>query len=226
MRLSVTDSLRQDLRYSARLLRKAPGFTITAIVVIALGIGANCAIFSLVDVVLFRPLPYANPEQLVRMWEHPPGFARNSVSPLNFSDYREQNQVFASMAGIAGLSPTLTAPNSNPERIAGQAVTEEFFDVLGVKPLAGRTFTAEDVRPEARVVVLSESLWRVRVGGDPVILVETPTNSVIGGAGLVYASEPGWEITAKAHVLKVIPGDLFKGGTYIGIHPRGARLEK
>jgi len=93
----------RDLIYAARVLRQSSGFTLIAVVVLAIGIGANCAIFTLVDAALLRPLPFGHPNQLVQMWEKPPGNTRNMVSPLNFLDWSEQNQVFASMAGVFAL---------------------------------------------------------------------------------------------------------------------------
>ncbi len=186
----------QDLRYAIRLLRTSPGFTLTAIIVIALGIGANSAIFSLVDAVLFRPLPYAHPEQLVRLWERPPGYAQNSVSPVVFQDWRDQNHVFSSMGAVVGASRTLTAEGRDAERIPGQAVTVGLFEVLGIKPILGRTFIADDERTESAVVIISERLWRNRYGGDArfigsrIILDGTPRTVVgVAPAGFQFISE-------------------------------------
>ena len=181
------ERLWQDLHYAVRLLSKAPGFTLTAIVVIALGIGANSAIFSLVDVVLLRPLPYSHPEQLARLWERPPGFLQNSVSPVNFQDWRDQNQVFSGMAAVARAFGTLTANGADPERLPGQAVTIGFFDLLGVRPVAGRLFTSEDERAGSQVVMISERLWKTRFGRDAgligrQIILDGASHTVIGVA--------------------------------------------
>ncbi len=159
----------QDLRYAVRVLRQAPGFMLIVVAVLAIGIGANCAIFSLVDAALLRPLPFSHPEELARVWERAPGFNRNAVSPLNFLDWSEQNHVFASMAAVSGGGRSLTTP-TGAERIPGQSVTLRFFDLLGVTPIAGRTFTEEDSRPGTKVVVLSERLWRTHFGADPHII--------------------------------------------------------
>jgi putative ABC transport system permease protein len=158
--------LRLDVVHAARQLRRTPGFTTVAAAVLALGIGANVAIFSLLDAALVRPLPFTDPSSLVMLWERAPRFAHNRVSPLNFFDWSEQQQAFASMAAVAGGSRTLTGLSGTAERVPGQAVTQAFFDVLGVKPIAGRTFTASDVTQRSRVVVISERLWRSRFGGD------------------------------------------------------------
>ncbi|HLY18446.1 MAG TPA: ABC transporter permease [Bryobacteraceae bacterium] len=160
-------TLWQDLRYAARLLRQSPTFAFAAIVVLAVGIGANSAIFGLFDVLVLRPLPFQHPEQLVRLYEHPPGYEHNAVSPLNFLDWSEQNTVFASLAAVSGGSRTLRVANGSAERIPGQSVSPSFFDLFGIRPVAGRTFTADDSRERAHVVVLSESLWRSRFGADP-----------------------------------------------------------
>ncbi len=169
------DTLWADLRYALRLLRKAPGFTLSAVALIALGIGANSAVFSLVDTVLLRPLPYTGPNELVALWEHPPGYARNRVSPLNFLDWSEQNRTFASMAAVSGGSRTWTGSGSEAERLPGQAVTVSLFDLLGIRPVAGRTFTADDARPDTRVVVIGERFWKTRLGGDPAAVGRTLT---------------------------------------------------
>jgi putative ABC transport system permease protein len=165
-------TLWQDLRYAARGLRHAPGFTLIAAAVLAIGIGANCAIFSLVDAALVRPLPFPRPQELVRLWEHPPGYDHNSVSPLNFLDWSEQNHVFASVAAVSGGGKSLTTP-TGAERIQGQSVSLRFFDLLGVKPIAGRTFTAEDAKPGTNVVVIGEGFWRSHFGANPGIVGST-----------------------------------------------------
>jgi putative ABC transport system permease protein len=163
-------SIWRDLRYAARALRRAPGFTAVAVVVLAVGIGANSAMFTLVDAALLRPLPFTQPDRLVMLWERSPRFAHNRVSPLNFLDWSEQQQEFASIAAIAGGGRTLTGSGGEAERIPGQSVTWQFFDVLGVRPTIGATFTASDTASRRSVVVLSERMWRTRFGGDPLIL--------------------------------------------------------
>lgn len=178
------DRVGQDLRYAARLLRRFPGFTLTAVIVIAIGIGANSAIFSLVDTLLLRPLPYPQSDRIMKLWEHPPGYARNSVAPLNYQDWHDQNQSFVNMAAIAGGSRTLSTPNG-AERIPGQSVTSGFFDLFRVAPIAGRTFVDADSTSGAPVVVISERLWNARFGRDlgivgrTILLNQVPT-TVIG----------------------------------------------
>ncbi len=163
-------SIWRDLRYAARSLRRAPGFTAVAVVVLAVGIGANSAMFSLVDAALLRPLPFTQPDRLVMLWERSPRFPHNRVSPLNFLDWSEQQQAFSSIAAIAGGGRTLTGSGGEAERIPGQAVTWQFFDVLGIRPVIGATFTAGDTANRRTVVVLSERLWKNRFGGDPSIV--------------------------------------------------------
>jgi putative ABC transport system permease protein len=162
-----------DLRFGFRILRQAPGFTLIAVLVLALGIGANSAIFSLVDAVLLRPLPFAQPDQLAMVWEKAPRYDRNSVAPLNFLDWSEQNQVFSSMAAISGSSAAITAPDGSAERIVGQLVSPQFFEMLGARPLEGRFFNADDVAKGASVVVIGERLWRARYGANPKLVGST-----------------------------------------------------
>src|SRR3954463_14858437 len=163
-------SIWRDLRYAARSLRRAPGFTAVTVLVLAAGIGANSAMFSLVDAALLRPLPFAQPDRLVMLWERSTRFAHNRVSPLNFLDWSEQQQAFEAVAAIAGGGRTLTGQGGEAERIPGQAVTWQFFEVLGVRPVAGAMFTSGDAAARRSVVVLSERLWRNRFGGDPGIV--------------------------------------------------------
>jgi putative ABC transport system permease protein len=154
-----------DIRLAARSLRKSAGFTSMAAVVLAVGIGATSITFSLIDATLLRPLPYRDPAQLVMLWEHSPGDTRSRVSPLNFLDWAEQSHVFASMAGVVPISRVLTNPQGGAERVPGHIVTSSFFDVLGVRPIAGRTFVPGDTQPT--VVVVSELFWRTHLDSDP-----------------------------------------------------------
>jgi putative ABC transport system permease protein len=163
-----------DLRYALRLLRKTPVFTIAAIGTLALGIGANTTIFSLVQTVLLRPLPYQNPDQVVMIWEDntAAGFPRNSPAPGNFNDWRASNRSFTDMAATAFAFATLTM-DGGPELVLGRRVTPNFFDVLGVRPLLGRSFTPADDRAGVNVVMISHALWQRRYRGDPAIVGRT-----------------------------------------------------
>ena len=175
----------QECRWAARSLARAPGFTATAVLVLAIGIGATTAIFSLVDAALTRPLPYASPDRLVMLWEHSPSYAHNRASPLNFYDWSEQSHTFASMAAVTGFSRVLTREGSAAERIPGQSVSAAFFDVLGIRPIAGRTFIPDDTSRPPDVVVVSERFWRTHFDGDTdaigrVIQLDGTPTTVIG----------------------------------------------
>jgi putative ABC transport system permease protein len=161
----------QDVRYALRQLRKSPGFTAVAVVTIALGIGANTAIFSVVNAVLLRPLPYPNPDQLVMLWEQNPhrGWFENIVSGENFLDWQKQNEVFAGMAAFDSNSFTIIG-NQQAEEIAGERVSANLFSVLGVQPFRGRLFLPEENRQDKTAVVLSYGLWQQRYGGDPNVI--------------------------------------------------------
>ncbi|HEX4696404.1 MAG TPA: ABC transporter permease [Candidatus Udaeobacter sp.] len=168
---NIFADISQDLRYGLRTLLKNPGFTIVAVCALALGIGANSAIFSVVNAVLLRPLPFKNPEQLVMVWENAAhqGFPKNTPSPLNFLDWQRQNTVFTGMAAMCERSFNLTGVGE-PERVDGRRVSANLFDLLGVPASLGRTFVQEDDRPGAHVVVLSDSLWKRRFGSDPSVI--------------------------------------------------------
>ena len=164
------DLLRQDLRYTSRTLAGAPGFALTAILVTALGIGANTAAFSIADFVLVRPLPFAEPERLVKLWERPPGYNEMELSPPNFRDWRAMSSSFETMGAFHGIAVNFVGPGE-PERLAGSAVTAELLPMLGVRPALGRLFTAAEERDGADgTVVLSDGLWHRSFGGDSDVL--------------------------------------------------------
>ncbi|HZE58139.1 MAG TPA: ABC transporter permease, partial [Chthoniobacterales bacterium] len=151
--------LSQDVRYGLRILVKNPGFTTIAVLALALGIGANSAIFSVVDALLLRPLPYKNPSELVVIWENAThlGFPKNTPSPANFLDWQRQANSFSGMAAMAPRSFNLTGVGE-PERLDGRRVSANLFDLLGVKPIIGRSFVPQDDQPGTKIAILSETL--------------------------------------------------------------------
>jgi putative ABC transport system permease protein len=161
----------QEVRYALRQLRKSPGFTAVAALTLALGIGANTAIFSMVNAVLLRPLPYENSDRLVRIWEQNPqrGWFENIVSGPNFLDWKKQNHVFTDVAAFEDVSFNLTGGNK-PEEVAGQRVTTNLFSVLSVQPLRGRLFRAEEEQRGRAAVIVSYGMWQQRYGGDPALV--------------------------------------------------------
>ena len=162
------ESLWQDLRFSGRMLLKHPGFTIIAVLTLALGIGANTAIFSIVNAVLLRPFPYHAPEQLVTVGEFVP---RGSVSYPNFVDWRAQSTLFESVSAVRSNESYNFTGAGEPERVQGRLVSAGFFSLLGMKPILGRDFVAEDDHPSATpTVVLGYSFWSRRFGNDPNIV--------------------------------------------------------
>jgi putative ABC transport system permease protein len=165
-------TLFQDLQYALRLFQKTPGFTVIAVLTLALGIGANTAIFSVADAVLFRPLPFKNQEQLVMVWERNPQFSADDVpvTPPNYLFLRAQARTFEGLAATAGRGFNLTEAGE-PERLAGRAATTNFFALLGVAPALGRGFTAEDEQPgKEQVALLSHRLWQRRFGAEAGII--------------------------------------------------------
>jgi predicted permease len=164
------DILRQDLRYTARTLARTPGFAVTAVLVAALGIGATTAAFSIADHVLLRPLPFADSDRLVKLWETEPEYSRMELSPANYRDWKRVGTAFESMAAYRGLSVDLSG-QGEPERIDGAAVTAELFPMLGTRPVLGRLFTEEDDRESAGgTAILSYRLWQAVFGGDAGVL--------------------------------------------------------
>jgi putative ABC transport system permease protein len=180
-------SVWKDLRHGARLLLRTPGFTAIAIAALAIGIGANTAIFSVVHALLLKKLPYSDPDRLAVIWEHNlPRDRKNNVgSPGNFLHWREMQQTFEDLAAVSmTFSSTLTG-DGEPEQVPMQMVSAAFFPVLGVPAQLGRHFTADEDKPGSQVVVLSDRLWRRRFNADPAILTRPITiggrpNTVVG----------------------------------------------
>jgi putative ABC transport system permease protein len=166
-----------DVRYTLRVLLKSPLFTTVAVAALALGIGANTAIFSIVNTVLLRPLPFPQPHRLVMVWESSPGEQRanrtNVVNPTNYLAWRDRNHVFEQIAALVDYPINLSG-YGDPEQIPAMAVTKEFFRVLGINPEYGRAFTAEEDAPNAPdALILSHSLWQRKFGGDPSVVGRT-----------------------------------------------------
>jgi len=187
------ERLAQDVRYAARSLGKTPGFAALAVATLAVGLGMNTAVFSIVNAVMLRSLPYPEPERLISLWEESPREARRNltssgtglgaapsrgrttVAPANLMDYRKDTTAFEGLAGVDGSQMNLTGKGA-PERLPGESVTANYFRVLGVGPQLGRTFTeAEDREGGDPVIVLSHRFWQRRLGGDTSILGQTVT---------------------------------------------------
>jgi putative ABC transport system permease protein len=170
MRLALwLEELRDDVVFAVRQLRAAPAFTLVAVTTLALGIGANSAIFALVDATLLRPLPYRDAGQLVTIWETSATTPRGFASPPNMLDWKSRSRTFATIAGYTPSmgSMVMSGRDGNAQTVSRQWVTAGIFDVLGVTPIAGRTFTPEDEAQRRRSVVISEGLWETRFDRNP-----------------------------------------------------------
>ena len=162
--------VRRDLRYSVRSLRQSPGFTITALLLITVGIGANAAIFTLADFVLVRPLPFPESQRLVKVWEKHPGYSMMELSPANYRDFKAGANSFTSLAAYTDMAMNLVG-QGEPQRVVGGWVTGNLFDTLGKSALWGRTLTDRDDQPGAPLtVLLSYGLWQTNFGGDASVL--------------------------------------------------------
>jgi len=161
------DLLRQDLRYTLRGLRQAPGFATTAILVVALGVGANTAAFSVANFVLFRPLPFPQPDRLMMLWERTPGY-QMELSPGNYADWKAQSKSFSSMGAYFSYAVNLTG-SGEPRRIATSRVTWDLFPTIGARAFAGRLFAATDT-VAGESLVISHELWQTQFGADPNVL--------------------------------------------------------
>jgi predicted permease len=215
----------QDLRYGLRLFRRSPGFSIVAVLTLALGIGANTAIFSVVNGVLLRPLPFPKPDRLVRLWESVPakGVANNVVEPFNFIDWRARSRSFEGMAAIMDSTMNLTGVGE-PLALPGLGVTPEFFSILGVPPLYGRGFLTEEGVPGANgAVVLGYGVWQSHFGGNRGIL---GTKIVVNGAPstVVGIMPPGFSLPKyRAELWFPLPLTRTKewqGGRFLGVVAR------
>ena len=192
------ETLWQDLRYGARTLLKKPGFTIVAVITLALGIGANTAIFSVVNAALLRPLPYPEADRLVLIWGRLPGHGvqRLNVSLPEYLEYRDRMRSFAAVA-VYGQSNFNFTGRGEPERLVGMLASANLFPILGVAPMLGRNFLPEEDRTgHEQVVILSHSLWQRRFGGDPNLLGQT---IALNGRGhiVVGVMPPGFQFSGS-----------------------------
>jgi len=226
-RMTILDELKQDLRYALRALRASPGFTATALLTLALGIGANTAIFSVVRGVLLDPLPFPQADRVVRLWnvDRALGIDRGWVSEPDFIDWRARSKLAESMGGYffadGQLGLDLTG-KGNPERISAALVTDGFFQALGTRALLGRTFVSDEHVPgRDRVVVLSHGLWTRRFGSDPSLVNKTLT---LNGQPFVVVGimPPGFTYPADQSLDAWIPVSFF-GPDAIG-RSRGSRF--
>ena len=179
------DILRADLRQTRRTLARTPGFTVTAILIVALGVGATTAAFSVTDFVLFRPLPFPEPDRLVKLWEVKPGYDEMELAPANYRDWKSASRSFESIGAYHWLDVNMNG-KGEPVRLEGAAVSSDLFPTLGVRPILGRTFTAADDKSGApRTVILSYRLWQNDFAGDRTIIgqhldLDSASHTVIG----------------------------------------------
>jgi predicted permease len=218
-RMVYIDQLIADVRYAVRGFRNSPGFTSTAILILALGIGASTALFSLTSAVLLRALPVADPDRLAVIWEADPahGSLESTPAPANFVDWKTQTKTFDAMATAAWQAWNLTG-DGDPERLTGLRVTANFLEVLGVKPAAGRFFLPTDDSPQSSpVAVIGYSLWQSRFGGDPNIVGRTI--SLNGQSHTVIGVAPaGFQFPSNGADIWVAPGFTSRDLTQRGAH--------
>ena len=186
------ETLRQDVRYGIRTLLKSPGFSLLAALTLALGIGANTALFSVVNGVLLKPLPYPHPEQLVSLFESKPHFEKGSFSYLNFVDFQRQNRTLGAIAAYRQTGLSLTG-SCDAEQLRAQMVSADLFSILGIRPLVGRTFNDDEDRlGTTKVVMLSTELWKRKFGGMPDVIGRSITLDgdsyvVVGVVRVIYS---------------------------------------
>src|SRR5262245_51467637 len=213
----------RDMRYAVRQLTASPAFTIVAILPLPLGIGATTAIFSVVNGVLLKPLPYPHPDSLVLVYEVVPQYGRFSVAPANFLDWRRQNTVFQRIATFNGSSATL-ADAGNAERITSTSVSWDLFELLGVTPVLGRSFREDEDAPgKNAVIVLSYGMWQRRFGGDPNVLGRSLTLSGVP-VTIVGVMPQGFYFPTRAaefwQPIALNPAKATRGGHFLGVVAR------
>jgi predicted permease len=195
----MLETLLNDVRFGIRSLLKRPGFTAIAVITLALGIGANTAIFSVVNAVMLRPLPYKDPDRVVSLWESVPTHGQWRVTPANFLDWKKQNTVFENVAAFGASTMTLTGIGE-PEQILGTRASEGYFEVLGVEPTLGRSFLPEEYEPgKGNVVILGQGFWERRFGGSrdvigKVITLDDAAYTIVGV--MPSGIYPVWPTTA------------------------------
>ena len=214
-------SFLRDLRYGVRTLANNPGFTLVAVAVLAVGVGANIAIFSVANSVLLKPLPYKDPERLVMVYERQERDDFATLRPFtafDFTVFERENRLFEEVAAFMNWTYELAerAGTTEPERIVGTRVSPSLFSMLGGEPALGRTFTSEENHPDHRVVVLSYGLWQRRFGADKNILGESITldrqpYTVIGVMAPGFAFPPRGlrQLLVESHELSDGPADLW-----------------
>ena len=226
-----------EIRYAARKLIRAPGFTTVAVATLALGIGANAAIFGLVDSVLLRSLPYPEADRVVMAWQdytERGGPADEWFSPANYLDWQEDLESFEALGAFWGWAPTLIAEGGDPEALAGAVVSRDFFDALGARPVVGRLFTAEEDAPGAPdVVVLGHAFWERRFGADPSVVGRVLS---LGGEPyeVVGVLQPGFDFpmvpgTDVIRPTALDPASASRGAIFIRVVGRladGATIER
>ena len=212
------DILLQDIRFGWRLLRRTPGFTFSAVLALALGIGATTAIFSVLDRVVLRPLPYADPDRLLMVWDTNDGksLAHERLSPVTFGDYKALTQVFSDAAGWWYPQVNLTEAGRDPMRVTAVEASGNFFAILGVQPVLGSGFPAEPFYSRERIAVISHRLWRERFGSDPAIVGKpiALSDAVYTVAGVM---PPGFQYPNDTDVWQRLQWDFTQ-------HSRGAHF--
>jgi predicted permease len=225
---SALEEFVQDLGYAARTLRKNRGFTFIAILTLALGIGANTSLFSIVNGVLLNPLPYANPEQLVTLHESKPNFESGSISYPNFRDWQKDNHTFSAMAITRPYTFSMTG-RGEAQQLRARFISSDFFSLLGIKPVLGRTFApGEDEVGRAPLVIISAGLWKSKFGGSPDVLGQSLTMdgrdyTIVGVAPAAFDL---FQRTASVTEVYVQIGQwnnpiLLRRGAGLGIHGVG-----
>ena len=217
----------QDIRYGLRVMRKNPGFIVIAVLALALGVGANTAIFSVVNAILLHPINYKNPDQLVMVWEKSAkrGFGQIPTSLPNFTDLRTDNTSLEDLGAFADSNFNLTG-SDQPERVIGVKVTASLLSLVGIKPLHGRLFLAGEDQPQAtRVLILSNQLWQRSFGANPNIVGQTvalngDSYTVVGimPAGFKFPPAFSANVASSQYAMPnadlwvpLVPDELLKG---------------